>query len=65
MIEIGVRNMDSDVAVVVVGIICLTVLGVTYFIYLRQDSTVLTTLASIIGGIVGYRFGRRRRFQIE
>jgi len=53
--------MNDETVVVVVGIICLTVLGVTYFVFLRQDSTVLTILASIIGGVIGYRFGRRRR----
>ena len=57
--------MNDETVVVVVAIICLTILGISYFIYIRQDSTVLTTLASIIGGVAGYIFGRRRRFQIE
>ena len=49
----------------IVGIVCVTVLGVTYFITVRQDSTVLLSLSSVIGGLVGFqigiRIGRRRR----
>jgi xanthosine utilization system XapX-like protein len=34
---------------------CITTLGIVYFIFVRQDSTVLLSLSSIIGGIVGYK----------
>jgi len=43
------------------AIICLTILGVTYFITVRQDSTVLLLLSSFIGGIAGYYFGKHKR----
>jgi hypothetical protein len=53
--------MEDRVLVTVVGIVCLTALGITYFIFVRSDSTVLLSLASIIGGIIGYRVGKARR----
>jgi len=52
--------MKDDAIIKVVGVICLTALGITYFITIRQDGSVLLTLSSIIGGIVGYKIGRKR-----
>jgi uncharacterized membrane protein YfcA len=51
--------MDDNAAVAIVAIIGLTLLGISYFIYLKQDGTVLLALSSIIGGIAGYRYGRK------
>ena len=51
--------MDDSAAVAIVAIIGLTLLGISYFIFIRQDSTVLFGLSSIIGGIAGYKYGRR------
>jgi len=45
----------------IVSVCCLTALGITYFIYVKQDSTVLLSLSSIIGAMAGYAIGRRRR----
>ena len=45
----------NTVILLSVTVVCLTLLGVTYFIFVRQDSTVLLSLSSIIGGIVGYK----------
>jgi len=44
----------------IVAVLCLTALGITYFVTIRQDGTVLLTLSSIIGGVVGYQLGRRK-----
>ena len=52
--------MNDVTAMKIVGVICLTALGITYFITIRHDGTVLLTLSSIIGGIVGYKIGRKR-----
>ena len=52
--------MDVDLNIVV-AIISIAVLGVVYFIFVRQDGTVLLSLCSVIGGLVGYGVGRRRR----
>jgi len=52
--------MKDSTIVTVVGIVSLTILGVVYFITVKQDSTVLTTLSSVIGGVIGYAFGKRR-----
>ena len=50
--------MKDTTVMKIVGVICLTALGITYFITIRQDGTVLLTLSSIIGGIVGYKIGK-------
>jgi hypothetical protein len=52
--------MEDRILVMIVAIICLTALGITYFLTIRQDSTVLLTLSSIIGGLAGYRIGRKK-----
>lgn len=40
--------------IIIVAIFSLTTLAIAYWIILRQDSTVLTTVSSIIGGVIGY-----------
>jgi len=47
--------------IAVTAIICITVLGAVYFVVVRQDSTVLTTLSGVIGGIVGYAAGKKSK----
>jgi ABC-type cobalt transport system substrate-binding protein len=49
--------VSGKVIVTTVGITCITLLGIVYFIFVRQDGSVLATLCSAIGGIVGYYFG--------
>jgi len=51
--------MDDSAAVAIVAIIGLTMLGISYFVFIRQDGTVLFALSSIIGGIAGYKYGKR------
>jgi len=49
--------VDDRAAMVVlftVAIACLTILAVSYWWIMRQDSTVLTTVSAVIGGICGY-----------
>jgi len=58
--EEGDTIASEKVVVKVTAIVCLTALGMVYFVTIRQDSTVLLTLSSIIGGIVGYEIGKRR-----
>jgi hypothetical protein len=53
--------MRDDTIVKVSAIAGLTILGVSYFYFVRQDGTVLLTLSSIIGGIAGYVIGKQRR----
>jgi len=52
--------MDDDTYVKIAGIIGVTALGISYFAFVRQDGTVLLSLASVIGGIVGYAIGKRK-----
>ena len=49
--------VSGKVIVTTVGITCVTLLGIVYFIFVRQDGSILATLCSAIGGIVGYYFG--------
>jgi len=50
--------MKDETIIKIVAIICLTILGIAYFAYIRQDSTVFLGLSSIIGGIAGYQLGK-------
>jgi len=52
--------MEDSALVGAISVICITVLGVTYFIFIRQDGSVLLSLCSVIGGILGYIVGSRR-----
>ena len=53
--------MDKWSALIhVAGIFGVTALGVTYFVVVRQDGSVLLTLCSVIGGLVGYKLGRKK-----
>lgn len=49
--------VSGKVIVTTVGITCITLLGIVYFMVVRQDGTVLATLCSAIGGVIGYYFG--------
>jgi len=44
----------------IVTVICLTILGCTYFVTVRRDGTVLLILSSIISGIAGYQLGKKK-----
>jgi len=52
--------MDNESAVVMWVATCITILGVVYFIFVRQDGTVLLSLSSILGGLAGYHYGKKR-----
>jgi len=54
-------KVRDDALVKISAIAGLTVLGISYFYFIRQDGTVLLTLSSIIGGIAGYVVGKRRK----
>jgi len=44
--------------VVITGILGIVALGISYFAFVRQDGTVLTSLSSAIGVMIGYLFGK-------
>jgi len=52
--------MQAKIAISITAILALTALGICYFALVRQDSSVLLGLSSIIGGIAGYQVGKRR-----
>jgi len=57
----GQSSVDKWSALIhVAGIFGVTALGVTYFVMVRQDGSVLLTLCSVIGGLVGYKIGRKK-----
>ena len=54
--------MASDKALVVcTGIVGCVVLGVTYFIFIQQDGTVLLTLTGAIGFLAGLPFPKKKK----
>lgn len=52
--------MNSN-TVKVVAIISLTIIEVVNMLTLRVDGLILLAIGSIIGGIAGYEFGRRKK----
>ena len=52
--------MNDKYIVLMTAIICITLLGIVYFITVRQDGSVLATLSTAIGGIVGYQLGKKK-----
>jgi hypothetical protein len=57
----GVRLQVKDAAILTaMAIAGVVILGVTYFLTIRQDGTVLLSLSSILGGFVGYAVAKRR-----
>lgn len=51
----------NDIMLKIIGIICITIISIVYFIVVRQDGTVLLSLCSIIAGLIGYEIGKRKR----
>ena len=57
----GQSSVDKwSAAIHIAGIFGVTALGVAYFVVVRQDGSVLLTLCSVIGGLVGYKLGQRK-----
>lgn len=52
--------MKDETVLKVTGIVCITAMAITYFVTVAQDGSVLLTLSSIIGGLVGYQIGKKR-----
>ena len=52
--------MVSDrVIAIITSTVCVTALGITFFVVVRQDGTVLASLTGAIGALVGYLFGKK------
>jgi len=52
-------ELGPNLTVALIGAM-ITALGITYFIFIRQDGSVLLSLSSILGGLAGYYVRRRR-----
>jgi len=52
--------LRSDLWLRIVAVVCIAALGIVYFITVRKDGTVLATLCSVIGYLVG-RWKNNRR----
>ena len=52
-------ELGPNLTIALIGAM-ITTLGITYFIFIRQDGTVLLSLSSILGGLAGYHVGRWR-----
>ncbi|MEM4827769.1 MAG: hypothetical protein QXK07_07020 [Desulfurococcaceae archaeon] len=42
--------------VILVSIVSLVASAISYWLIMRQDATILTTVSSALGGIIGYYF---------
>jgi len=51
-----VNETEAMVVVFTAAIVSLTVLAVSFWLIMHQDSAVLTAISSVIGGIVGYTY---------
>jgi len=49
-------EIQAMVLVFTVAIACLTVLAISFWLIMHQDSTVLTTVSATVGGIIGYLY---------
>ena len=52
--------MRDETIVKITAILCLSAILIVDFLTMKIDSTLVGTIAAIIGGIAGYEFGRRR-----
>ena len=57
----GGEDVKDKYVVATIGIVCVTALGVVYFIFIRQDGTALAALSSVVGAIVGYVFPKKAK----
>jgi len=46
--------LDERGMIIMLGMVLLTVLAIAYWLIIRQDGTVLTATAGVIGGAIGY-----------
>lgn len=58
-------DMVYLVAVIFIGITYLTVLAVTYWVVMKQDSTVLATVSASIGALIGYVYKHMKERQTK
>jgi len=47
---------EAMVLVFLTAIICLSAMAIAYWLIMHQDSTVLTSVSAVIGGIIGYLY---------
>lgn len=52
--------MRDKVVLAIFSIVCLTILAISYWIILKQDSSVLVTISATIGAIAGYLLKKKR-----
>jgi len=50
------NEAEAMVVVFTAAIVSLTVLAVSFWLIMHQDSTVLSTVSAAIGGIAGYAY---------
>lgn len=51
--------MNDDVIVFAIAVSGVVVLSISYWLIFRSDLYVLGVASSVIGGLIGYIFGRR------
>lgn len=53
------RRLKDRILLGALGVVCVTVLGVTYFLVTKQNGTILATCSGAIGTIIGLVLGRK------
>ncbi|MEM4676100.1 MAG: hypothetical protein QXM12_07410 [Nitrososphaerota archaeon] len=51
--------------VILVSIVSLVVIAVSYWLIMREDSTVLVSVSSLIGSIIGYYFKTIKEYLLD
>jgi len=46
--------LDEKGVIIILGMVLLTILAISYWLIIKQDGTVLTATAGVIGGAIGY-----------
>ena len=50
--------LDEKGVIIILGMVLLTILAISYWLIIKQDGTVLTATAGVIGGAIGYLVNR-------
>lgn len=51
-----IEKFKLSTIVILVSIVSLVLTAIAYWLIMKQDSTVLTTISASLGGIIGYYF---------
>jgi len=59
-VTIGGDAVKDNALVKITAIICITALEIVNFLTMQKDSVITATVFTLIAGLAGYEFGRRK-----